>query len=172
MTIHKRYRYFILILVLGLLITVSIVFGADRGGKTTWAKGVKPGDCHVCHGENVKLPDGHPNTEDMMFPDCKQCHTKQKNQLETKILLSHIHNLSGITCSQCHEMNKFKRKITSKQCIACHGDYNTLADITKDADPNPHKSHQGKLDCNLCHHQHVKSVNYCSQCHEWPLNVP
>jgi len=39
---------------------------------------------------------------------------------------------------------------------------------------NPHTSpHYGmSLDCNLCHHQHAKSENYCSQCHKFDFKVP
>ncbi|HSD42833.1 MAG TPA: cytochrome c3 family protein [Burkholderiales bacterium] len=40
---------------------------------------------------------------------------------------------------------------------------------------NPHNSpHYGRdADCNLCHHQHAKSENYCAQYHEkWAFKVP
>jgi hypothetical protein len=30
----------------------------------------------------------------------------------------------------------------------------------------------GDLDCGLCHHQHSKSENFCSQCHGWKYLVP
>jgi hypothetical protein len=39
---------------------------------------------------------------------------------------------------------------------------------------NPHNSpHYGKkADCNLCHHQHEASENYCSTCHKFEFKVP
>jgi hypothetical protein len=39
---------------------------------------------------------------------------------------------------------------------------------------NPHNSpHYGKnADCNLCHHQHEKSENYCTQCHKFDFKLP
>ncbi len=162
--------FFVTLLII--LAVSSTVFAADGGKKPVWKKNIKPGDCKSCHGNNIKLPDGHPDTKDMQLADCKQCHTRGGKQLETKLLLSHFHSLAGIECSSCHAAKKSRQKTDFSKCISCHGEYEKLAEATKDADPNPHKSHQGKLDCNLCHHQHIKSVNYCGQCHSWPLDVP
>jgi phage regulator Rha-like protein len=40
------------------------------------------------------------------------------------------------------------------------------------AEQNPHKDQHGySANCNLCHHVHKKSTNYCLTCHafNWPV---
>jgi hypothetical protein len=32
---------------------------------------------------------------------------------------------------------------------------------------NPHDSHNGEQDCNVCHSMHGKSKVMCSQCHQF-----
>jgi hypothetical protein len=32
---------------------------------------------------------------------------------------------------------------------------------------NPHDSHNGEQNCNLCHNMHQKSQAMCSQCHQF-----
>ena len=170
MSIIRKLHF--LAVVFFILATFSFSMAVDTGKKTNRKPNTKPGDCRACHGKDSKLPDDHPDTKNMSIKDCKGCHEEKGKRLETKLLLSHFHNLAGVKCVDCHEAKKSKVKAEMRRCYSCHGSYEKLAELTKNADPNPHKSHQGKLDCNLCHHQHKKSVNYCGQCHEWPLDVP
>jgi len=38
---------------------------------------------------------------------------------------------------------------------------------------NPHQSHNGELDCAVCHHMHKASEKYCIQCHsQYDFKVP
>ena len=78
-----------------------------------------------------------------------------------------------LTCDDCH-MTTTLTGITTDQCLSCHGSFEEVAAVTKNMDPDPHDSpHYGKeLDCDLCHHEHSVSENFCAQCHEWELILP
>ena len=61
------------------------------------------------------------------------------------------------------------------KCVSCHGPTEGLAQKTKEIKPtNPHTSpHYGtELDCNLCHHQHTRSEDFCGQCHSFKFKTP
>jgi hypothetical protein len=94
--------------------------------------------------------------------------------LAGKLPLSHTHLLSGVACAQCHADPNNAQPAGFKTCLQCH-DMDKVAAATKAVKPtNPHTSpHYGKeADCNLCHHQHEKSENYCLQCHKFAFHVP
>ncbi len=135
---------------------------------------ILPGDCLTCHNGEEVLPDGHPLTRDMDMPACRGCHEYRKKGLRGKIPLGHIHWLNGVYCEDCHGNSKNGGPVKKEICLECHGGDDEVANATKELDPDPHNSpHYGKdLDCDLCHHQHSKSENFCSQCHEWALLVP
>lgn len=135
----------------------------------------KAGDCAACHGQDKVLPAAHPDTRAMNWQGCKTCHQKGKMALQGKVPGSHIHNLTGVDCVGCHGKTDTPEAPAMEQCVACHGDTAKLAEKTARVKPeNPHTSpHYGTdLDCNLCHHQHVKSENYCLQCHTFGFTVP
>lgn len=136
----------------------------------------KPGNCALCHGKEKVLPQGHEDTKNMNLEGCVACHEKGSPQrLEAKLPGSHLHQLSGVTCQKCHGKAKKPQALTMKQCIACHGSTDKLAEKTAKVKPeNPHTSpHYGTtLDCNVCHHQHQKSENFCNQCHKFDFTVP
>jgi len=134
-----------------------------------------PGDCKACHGTEKILPERHGETQDMNWKGCLACHQEGKLSLIGKVPGSHIHQLSGVTCVKCHGKTKKPIALTMEQCVACHGSPDKLAEKTAKVKPeNPHTSpHYGTtLDCNLCHHQHAKSENYCAQCHSFQYAVP
>ncbi len=135
----------------------------------------KAGDCVVCHGQQAVLPPDHADTKAMTYKECLTCHEKGGPQrLEGKLPGSHFHQLSGVTCVKCHGKVKKPEAVKMKQCVTCH-DPDKLAEKTAQVKPqNPHSSpHYGtSLDCNVCHHQHGKSENFCSQCHKFDFIVP
>ena len=136
---------------------------------------VKAGDCTGCHAKVKVLPDNHPDTKEMKLDACKACHGRDKANLAGKMPGSHHHQLAGINCAQCHGKAAKPEALAMEQCVACHGSTDKLAEKTKNVKPeNPHTSpHYGTtLDCNLCHHQHAKSENYCSQCHKFDFKTP
>ncbi len=134
-----------------------------------------PGDCAACHAGKNPPPKDHVATRSLTMKDCLGCHAKgTAAALTGKLPLSHIHQLSGVTCARCHEDAKNPGPVAKTKCVSCH-DPDKLAEATAGMKPvNPHTSpHYGrKSDCNLCHHQHERSENYCSQCHEFIFAVP
>lgn len=137
--------------------------------------GVKGGDCAACHGKDKVLPESHADTKAMNWDACKACHNKDNLSLTGKLPNGHHHILADVHCVKCHGKTKTPEALTMEQCVACHGPTAKLAEKTKDVKPNnPHTSpHYGTdLDCNLCHHQHAKSENYCAQCHKFDFKTP
>ena len=135
----------------------------------------KASDCAACHGKRSPLPQDHPEVAGMELKACRECHAAGSPQtLVGKLPLAHIHQLSGVGCAGCHGDVKSPEAVPAKDCLKCH-DMEKVATQTAGAKPsNPHDSpHYGKnSDCNLCHHQHEKSENYCSQCHNFRFVVP
>jgi hypothetical protein len=139
---------------------------------------VKAWDCAGCHKDKKVLPDNHMAIKEMSYDGCLMCHIPGQGKagtLKGKIPGSHLHALKDVKCAQCHGKVKKPEPVEMSQCVACHGSTAKLAEKTKDVKPNnPHTSpHYGtELDCNLCHHQHAKSENYCAQCHKFDFIVP
>lgn len=135
----------------------------------------KGGDCQACHGDEKVLPPGHADSRSMSWEGCRACHREGNMSLKGKMPGSHRHLLSGVTCVQCHGNTSKPQNLSLDKCVSCHGSPDKLAAKTAKVKPeNPHTSpHYGTtLDCNLCHHQHAKSENYCSQCHQFKFSVP
>ncbi|MBN1102819.1 MAG: cytochrome c3 family protein [Deltaproteobacteria bacterium] len=88
--------------------------------------------------------------------------------------LIHIHHLNDIGCQDCHGETTAFHSVGKSQCFNCHGSGEEVGKRTAHQDPNPHLSvHYGAdLDCDLCHHVHGKSENFCNQCHEFKFLVP
>lgn len=64
----------------------------------------------------------------------------------------------------------------NKACLACHGSYKALAELTKPADPhepNPHASHHygENIACTACHAEHKPSKVLCNDCHAFPFKA-
>ena len=160
---------FISTLVLAFSVALSAVAAPARNAKA------KPGDCVACHKAEKVLPAGHPATMGLKFDGCAQCHVPNTDRaLAGKLSASHLHQLKGVVCTQCHGNAKKPTEVAHEKCIACH-DTTKLVETTVNVRPkNPHISpHYGKdADCNLCHHQHGKSENYCAQCHKFEFTVP
>ncbi|MCF8068208.1 MAG: cytochrome c3 family protein [Desulfobacterales bacterium] len=89
--------------------------------------------------------------------------------------LKAYHSDAELSCNDCHTVeNEVQNIPATDDCLECHGDMEAVAQLTADKDPNPHDSpHYGPyLDCDLCHHEHKISENYCGGCHEWVSSVP
>jgi hypothetical protein len=96
-----------------------------------------------------------------------------KDRQTAKPSLNKHKKCAELTCNDCH-LTTAPEPLTTEQCLSCHGSLKEVAEATKNLDPDPHKSpHYGPgLDCDLCHHEHSTSENFCAQCHEWELIVP
>lgn len=132
-------------------------------------------DCGTCHTQGSPLPKEHPRVAGMALKECRDCHASASPMaLAGKLPLSHLHQLAGTTCARCHADVKNPEPAPASECLKCHDMDKVSAATGKVKPSNPHDSpHYGKKsDCNLCHHQHEKSENYCAQCHSFKFNVP
>lgn len=163
------------LLALGFTLAVLLFFSITVFAAPKRVATAKPGNCAVCHGQEKVFSPSHVDTKEMAYKDCLGCHEKAGPQkLQGKLPGSHLHRLRGINCEKCHGKAKKAGEVKMKQCLTCH-DADKLAEKTAKVKPeNPHTSpHYGtSLDCNLCHHQHQKSENYCNQCHKYDFTVP
>lgn len=112
-------------------------------------------------------------------------------------LLANKHAKANVTCHECHQesipakMNEGVKYITGnyktpldkrnfgtrEMCLKCHSSsgtgspkgetFETAQTKTAFDESNPHDSHNGEQDCNLCHSMHQKSEVMCSQCHQF-----
>ena len=80
----------------------------------------KPGDCAACHKNEKVLPAQHVATKAMSFEDCQGCHSQGSGgpgSLFGKIPGQHIHALSGVRCSQCHENARTFAPVADEQML-------------------------------------------------------
>ena len=86
-----------------------------------------------------------------------------------------LHKAKGVTCVDCHGNAKKKTFVAAERCLGCHGPAADLVKKTANVKPeNPHDSpHWGpQMECNVCHRQHEKTVNWCNHCHAYGFRVP
>jgi cytochrome c nitrite reductase small subunit len=111
-------------------------------------------------------------------------------------LLAHQHAAAGVECHDCHESSiaiqaseglKYitgnykepleKRNFRQALCLQCHSEtgtgtprgtsFTTAKANTNFTESNPHDSHNGQQECNLCHSMHRQSDVMCAQCHSF-----
>ncbi len=169
---HRKRRYAKFFMIIGFCLGLALVFtSASAAPKVN--SNARGGDCGSCHGKEKVLPDNHPDTKATDWQGCKTCHGGEII-LAGKLPGSHVHRLSGLSCSGCHPKGKRQEAMKSEKCLTCH-DTEKVGEKTAGVKPeNPHKSpHYGSsLGCDMCHHQHAKSENYCAQCHRFEFRVP
>lgn len=160
------------LILFGLLMVLTVMSAAQS--EPVRLESVAAGDCSACHGEQKVLPPDHVQTVDMFIEHCIKCHKPGEQHLRSKIPLSHVHQLSGIGCADCHENPEAAGPLSTGECLVCHGNAATVAKMTEKQNPNPHNSiHYGLyLNCDLCHYVHMKSENFCNQCHGFDFIVP
>lgn len=81
-----------------------------------------------------------------------------------------LHLRRGVSCEGCHGV-KTPEEMTTVDNAACESCHGTVDEIAAKAVPavkeqNPHKSHQGNLNCNQCHVGHGTTKSYCLECHQ------
>jgi hypothetical protein len=162
-------------LAIALLVGGLVSAAFAQAGKPKLLPTAKPSDCAACHGKTTPLPKAHVAIAGKKMSDCKTCHDKAGAMALTgKLPLSHVHQLGGVTCATCHANPKKPEAVKSAKCLTCHSGETIFAATANVKPTNPHGSpHYGKeSDCNLCHHQHEKAENYCSNCHKFEFKVP
>lgn len=85
--------------------------------------------------------------------------------------LASKHQKFGVKCESCHGQKNEIGTPEKVQCIQCHNP----ADLKKPSlkeDPHNSPHYPDGLECTVCHVQHEKSVDYCSQCHNFNFKIP
>lgn len=151
--------------------------GAAPGSPPKQLENAPAGDCAACHGPAPVLPKDHAATKGQDMGQCRECHDGKKAPLlRSKLPLGHMHALEGVSCADCHDTGE-RSTVGTAKCLECHTSGEAVAKLTVPQDKkhrNPHDSpHYGtELDCEMCHHVHAKSENYCAQCHDQTKLVP
>ncbi len=87
--------------------------------------------------------------------------------LASSKFLDSRHAAKGVQCQACHPEMQSPQAPKKETCLNCHGgSYEALGDKTASSKPNPHRSHNGELECTECHHVHEPFELYCRQCHK------
>jgi len=122
---------------------------------------------------------------------CASCHIMEKNvnSYLSSNDMDNIHAQANVQCKDCHdysipaEVSSGIRYITGDysvnskgellpvsysddMCLKCHISDEYMAKATDFLHRNPHKSHNGQLDCKVCHISHGDQINYCGTCHD------
>jgi len=122
---------------------------------------------------------------------CATCHIMQPylDSLQASDFGAYAHAVEDVACLDCHEptvqqqvdelvvymQGDFavpleERQFQNEFCFDCHlpnehTSYEQVIQLTAELELNPHDSHLGELDCDLCHKMHGLSEDYCAQCH-------
>ncbi len=87
--------------------------------------------------------------------------------------LADRHVKAGVKCEGCHKETPPAKRVKTEQCQSCHGDYQKLAERTKDMKPNNvHANHLGDIDCRECHQGHKADKLACDECHQFKFSMP
>ena len=106
------------------------------------------------------------------------------------VLLDHKHAQENIECLDCHHRSIPEKAMEGlnfvtgnyymplegppgdrAMCLDCHSEtgegtsWEEIKAATDFTESNPHDSHNGEQDCNLCHSMHSKSKPMCADCH-------
>jgi hypothetical protein len=137
---------------------------------------VFPGDCWSCHGSDEASLFGLLGTNRGSDAEVSRDKVERMESYfkswAGSAYLDCSHGEHGTDCSDCHSGYFPEGPASMTACMECHGSYSGLSVTTGDADPNPHASHLGEIDCGLCHKSHEDSVLVCNQCHNYNLVVP
>ncbi|NLU50222.1 MAG: cytochrome c3 [Syntrophomonadaceae bacterium] len=117
---------------------------------------------------------------------CSTCHIMKPyyESWKDSNLLAKKHADEDVKCHDCHEASlstqvnegvKYitgdyqtpleKREFSRDFCLECHDDFASIKAKTNFAEANPHDSHNGEQECNLCHSMHQQSKVMCAECH-------
>lgn len=144
-----------------LLIAAMVLLAGTAGGIFMVKASDKPAFCSSCH---------------IMKPYYASWHDSK--------LLAKKHADADVKCHDCHEASmaaqaeegiKYisgnyknpleKRSFSQEMCLKCHQDFAAIQAKTDFEESNPHDSHNGKQECNVCHSMHRESELMCAQCH-------
>ncbi|NLV17586.1 MAG: cytochrome c3 [Syntrophomonadaceae bacterium] len=124
---------------------------------------------------------------------CASCHIVKPYYLSwnDSNLLDHKHAKEDVTCQECHQRSIPEKAMEGVNyiignyeipleggpeesrdfCLECHVEggegisWEEIKAATNFEESNPHDSHNGLQECNVCHNMHEPSYVFCSECH-------
>ncbi len=140
---------------------LAVVIGAG-GGIYMLQASDDPAFCSNCHimesyyeswNDSNLLANKHAESEDKL--ECHDCH---EPNLSTQI----DEGVKYVTGNYQDPLEK--REFSKESCLECH-DLESIKAATDFEDSNPHDSHNGEQECNVCHNMHQQSRVMCADCH-------
>lgn len=152
------------IVIIGVLLGVVVIGGVGAIG--LWTYHERPQFCGTCHVMQPYLESWQASeygayahgVEDVT---CLECHVPTTQQQVDELVVYmqgdftvplEEREYGNEFCFDCHEPNE-------------HTTYEEVIELTADLELNPHGSHLGELECDLCHKMHRVSEDYCAECH-------
>jgi cytochrome c nitrite reductase small subunit len=150
--------------VLAVLLGVVVLGGVSALG--FWQYHERPQFCATCHImvpylESWQASDYGAHAHAAENVTCLECHVPTTQQ-QVDELVAYVkgdftvpleeREYGNDFCFDCHEPNE-------------HTSYEEVIQLTADLELNPHESHLGELECELCHKMHRASQDYCGECH-------
>lgn len=153
----------------GIVVVVVIVFlgvGITTGGGLIYLSNTSPEFCGSCHimQKNVKsyLTSNHmDHVHAQANVQCKECHDYP---IPAEIYSGISYAIGNYTVDSKGEL--LQVSYSDDMCLKCHISDEYLAAATDFLHRNPHKNHNGKLECRACHISHGEQINYCGTCHD------
>ncbi|MGI6428757.1 MAG: cytochrome c3 family protein [Syntrophomonadaceae bacterium] len=150
-----------------ILVGVCIIIGAGTGVGLLKAS-ENPSFCGTCHlvrpyyqswHEGALLDNKHAQ-EDVR---CQDCHIRSIPEKA----MEGINFITGNYTLPLEGGTEIDRRF----CLECHSpegegsSWDEIRVATNYEESNPHDSHHGEQECNICHNMHEKSYAFCSDCH-------
>jgi cytochrome c nitrite reductase small subunit len=152
------------IVVIGVLLGVVVIGGV--GAVAAWKYHEQPQFCATCHImdpylESWQASDYGVHAHAVEDVTCLDCHVPTVQQQVDELVVY----MQGDFTVPLEE-----RQFGNQFCFDCHvanehTTYEEVIQLTADLELNPHESHLGQLECDLCHRMHGLSADYCAPCH-------
>ncbi len=152
--------------IIGIVVAILVVAGGATGGYLIHLSNTSPEFCGTCHimDRNVDsylTSNDLDNVHSQANVQCKDCHNYP---VSAEISSGIAYVLGNYTVDAQGEL--LPVTYDNEMCLKCHISYENLAKSTDFLYRNPHKNHQGDLECKTCHVSHGEQIDYCSTCHD------
>jgi len=152
------------IVIIGVLLGAVVIGGV--GAVAAWRYHERPEFCATCHIMDPYLEswvssDYGAYAHAVQEVTCLECHVPTVQQQVDELVVY----VKGDFTVPLEEL-----EVADEFCYDCHleDEHTSLEEViqlTADLALNPHDSHLGRLECDLCHKMHGFSEDYCADCH-------
>lgn len=151
---------------IALMVVAGIVVLGGVGAVGLWQYHEKPEFCATCHImepylESWQASDYGAYAHAQQDVTCLECHVPTTQQQVDELVVY----VQGDFTVPLEEL-----EVSDQFCYDCHlpnehTSSEEVVQLTADLELNPHDSHLGELDCDICHKMHALSEDYCADCH-------